>query len=654
MATIRMVYTGNTERRDLIGDDAVCCQQTIAAARRTARERSSMGTISRIRPRPCLAVLGVIALLTCGLVWGIAGAFGASASPSPSAGKVVLRIGWTSEPDNLNPFIGYEDDTYEIWALNYDFLFGYGNRNQPTLDLASQFPTKANGGISPDGKTWTIKIRSGVKWQDSVPLTAADVAFTYNYIVKNQMANYTNSTLGIKSATALNPTTVRIFCSRPKADLESMWVPIVPRHIWEHVSPQTASSSYAVKLPLVGSGPFQTVAFVKGSYLKMVRNPDYWGPKPAVDVIYFELYTNAITMVNDLSKGIIDAADGIPVAQFKALESTRGLKAVASNFYSWDYLEFNCYNKPSSLGNPVLRDWRFRNAINYAIDKQRLCELAYAGYAQPGTTIIPPGIWTNPDYHWQPPADQAYSFNLAKASQLLTAAGYPLGPGGFRLYRGKPITLSLMTATNFPQGQTEAKLITGWLQQLGLKIKLSVVDQGTLTSDIYNAAGTTWKPDFDLVLWDWTGYYDPGQTLSCLTTPQIGSLNEPYWSNAPYDQLNTVQSSTIEPQARKAAIWQMQQIMYQQSPWIVLDYPEDLQAYNTAKWTGWTQMFGGAGPAFSAEGFIGSYLTLRPRVAAASHTSSDKLVAVAIVAAIVAALVSVAVTRRRRRRAEEV
>ncbi len=225
------------------------------------------------------ALLAVIVLLTGGLVWGLATAFASSSSPSPSAASVTLRIGWTEEPDNLNPFIGYQNETYEIWALNYDLLFGYGDRNQPTLDLASQFPTQANGGISADGLTWTIKIRSGIKWQDGVPLTADDVAFTLEYIVKNQMANFTNSTFGIKSATALDPTTVRIVCSRPKADLESMWVPIIPKHIWEHVSPQAASTSYAVKLPLVGSGPYQTVAFKKGSYIHLVRNPDYWGPK---------------------------------------------------------------------------------------------------------------------------------------------------------------------------------------------------------------------------------------------------------------------------------------------------------------------------------------------------------------------------------------
>ena len=600
------------------------------------------------------ALLALVALLAGGLVWGLATAFGSSASPSPGAGSVTLRIGWTEEPDNLNPFIGYQNETYEIWALNYDLLFGYGNRNQPTLDLASQFPTRANGGISADGLTWTIKIRSGVKWQDGVPLTAADVAFTFNYIVKNQMANFTNSTYGIKSAVALDPTTVRIVCDHPKADLESMWVPIIPQHIWQHVSPSVASTSYAVKLPLVGSGPFQTVAFKKGSYIHMVRNPDYWGPKPAVTDIYFEVYQDADTMVTDLKNGNIDAAWGLPQAQFSALKSDPSYKAVAYSYYNWNYLEFNSYSKSTSLGNPVLRDWKFRYALNYAVNKQQLASLAYQGYAQPATTIIPPGIWKDPDYHWQPPAGQAYTFDLAKASQLLTQAGYPLKNGVRLDKKGNPIKLRLFASTDSSQEQSEAKVITGWLDQLGLKITFSVVDPGTLTSDIYNAHGSAWAPDYDLVVWNWTGYFDPGQTLVCFTTPQIGSLDEPFWSNAQYDALNTVQASTIDPQSRQTPIWQMQQIMYQQTPWIPLTYPDYLEAFNTAKWTGWQQMFDGSGPAFNTEGFIGSYLNLKPKTAAAGGGSGNTALIVAVAAVVVvAAIVVVLVLRRRRPQAEE-
>jgi len=600
-------------------------------------------------------VLAAVLLVVGGLAWGLTSSFATSAPPSPASGKVILRLGWTSEPDNLNPFIGYADDTYEIWALNYSYLFGSGNYNQPTLDLASEFPTQQNGGISANGKIWTIHIRPNVRWQDGVPLTAADVAFTYNYIIKNDMTNLTIDTQGIKSVRALNPTTVQFTCFAPKADFEKATVPILPEHIWSHVSPKVAATSYSVKLPLVGSGPFQTVAFVKGSYLKMVRNPYWYGQKPTIDEIYFEMYENPQTMASDLKTGTIDGADGLAEAAFKQLQSTPGIKTAAFNYYMWDYLEFNCYDKPSSMGNPVCRDWRFRNALNWAIDRQKLCDLAYDNLATPGTTIIPPHTFANPDYHWQPPADQLYSFDLAKASQLLTASGYPLKNGQRLDKQGKPIVLRLMTTTSWPQGLTEAKLVTGWLQQLGLKIKLEVVDNGAYESAVYNESGNTWKPDFDMTLWDWGSYYDPGLTLACLTTHEIGALDEPFWSNAQYDALNTQQSQTIDPQKRQQIIWHMQQIMYQQSPWIVITYSDDLQAFNTSRWTGWTQMFGGTGPAWNCEGNYASYLSLRPKVVAASSGSNRPLIiAGGIVVAVVAVGVALGiVVRRRRRRTEE-
>ena len=92
---------------------------------------------------------------------------------------MVLHVGWTNDPDNLNPFIGAETSSYEIWRLNYDFLTGYSLDLQPTPELATSWET------SPDGKIWTFHLRDGVKWQDGEAFTADDVAFTYNYIVDN-------------------------------------------------------------------------------------------------------------------------------------------------------------------------------------------------------------------------------------------------------------------------------------------------------------------------------------------------------------------------------------------------------------------------------------------------------------------------------------
>ena len=122
----------------------------------------------------------------------------------------------------------------------------------------------------------------------------------------------------------------------------------------------------------------------------MDRNPDYWGPKPAVDKIFFEVYQDADTMVSDFRSGSLDGIWGVPPAQFQQIKSVAGIKAIAYSYYALDDVEFNCYDNPSSKGNPVLRDWKFRNALNYAVDRQRLCSIAYDGLAQPGSTILPP------------------------------------------------------------------------------------------------------------------------------------------------------------------------------------------------------------------------------------------------------------------------
>ncbi len=614
---------------------------------------------SRVGHRWWVLVIALV-LVVAGLTWGLSGAFAASPSPAPSssAGQVVLKLGWTVEPDNLNVFVGYNANDWELWALNYDYLFGSGENNEPTLDLASTFPTEQNGGISADGKVWTIHIRSGVKFQDGTPLTAADVAFTYNYVIKNSISQYTTYMAGIDSAKVIDPTTVQFTCAHPMAlgFMETQSLPILPEHIWKNVSPNTATTSYGNKPPIIGSGPYETVAFVKGSYIEMVRSPYYWGKKPAVGTIYFETYQNPDTMIADLRAGHIDGLSGdIPQGDFSLIKSMKGVKAIAYPYYGLDDLEFNCYEKPTSMGNPVLRDVKFRQALNYAIDKQRLINLAYGGLASPGSTVLLPHTWVNPDYHWQPPANEAYTFDLAKAGQLLTTAGYPLKNGVRLNKQGKPIVLRLQTPSDPPLRATEARLITGWLQQLGLKIKLSVIDSGALESDMTNMKGSAFAPNFDLVVWDLIGNYDPGQTMNYFTTSQFGLNNDYYWSNPEYDKLAVEQASAVDPKQRQAIIWRMQQLMYEGSPDVVMLYPDDVEAINTAKWTGWTQMFGGTGPAWNCEGNIVSYLALSPKAAVAATTdgSNSALIIVIVVVVIVIVGVVLVVVRRRGRRIED-
>jgi peptide/nickel transport system substrate-binding protein len=596
-------------------------------------------------PRLLLLLLTTV-VLGAGLVWGLGGALAADPSASPGADKITLRVAWTNDPDNLNPFIGAETSSYEIWLLNYDFLVGYSLDLKPTPDLATSWETSA------DGKVWTFHLRKGVAWQDGVAFTARDVAFTYNYIIDNQMGAYSSLTTFIDKVAAIDDTTVEIRCSKPKANILRTWIPILPEHVWSKVKPSLAGASYSSKPPIVGTGPFQTVEVKKGDYVKMVANPTFWGEKPTIDEILFITYQNPDTMTQDLLAGTIDAAWGIPSAQFPKVSSDPAMVPIAYNLLTWDYLSMNCYTG-ASRGNPVLKDVAFRQALNWAMDRQRIVDLAWAGKAAPGSTIMTPDSWVDPDFHWQPPPDQLYSYDPAKAKDLLDAAGYKDTDGdGIREGKdGKPIKLRLWARSESPESQKTGSLLTGWLRDLGLKIQYQVMDDGIYYDSIWAYQGKTYSPDFDMYLWNYDGYADPGDTLASFTTAQIENWNEPCWSNAQYDRVVDAANSEIDQAKRKDLVWQAQQIFYEQSPEIALDYPQKLEAVNTAKWDGWTRMYGGTGAAFYTSFVRDSYINLKPKSGGVGATagSSTLTIVIGVAAALAAVVIVVLVLARRRR-----
>ena len=429
------------------------------------------------RPRHArILVLLVVLALAAGLVWGLAGAVAGDSSPSPAGDTVMLKVGWTTDPDNLNPFVGIEQSSYELYHVAYDFLTNYGDKYLETQPgLAESWTT------SDDGLTWTFKIRQGVMWSDGQPLTAKDVAFSFNYQKDLELTAFLSALDGIKTVTAPDDATVVIECDRPKADILSMWVPIVPEHIWSKFKTYDEATKYLNEPPIVGSGPFVITEREKGKFIRAEANEDYWGGKPKVDEIIFQVYDNQDTLAQDLKLGAIDLAVNIPPAQVKALKGQEGLASEACSQKAFDYLSFNCYEGPS-LGNPVLKDVKFRQALNWAVDKDKLTALAYQTYADPATSIFEVDFYDpNLDWHWEPPADVAYTFDLEKARQALADAGYKDTDGDGILNDagngGKNIKLRLWSRQESAQSQVMGKLITGWWEDLGLDIVYSVRGQ---------------------------------------------------------------------------------------------------------------------------------------------------------------------------------
>jgi peptide/nickel transport system substrate-binding protein len=585
-------------------------------------------------------------LLVIAAVVLVAASVGAASSPSTTASpdKTTYRVGVLEYVDSLNPFIGYTGVDYSVYHLNYDFLVGFEPQKlQPRAEFAESWSS------SPDGLIWTFKIRPGMTWQDGKPATARDAAFTLNYILDNELAAFTGYLTFVKKVTALDDTTLVVELSKPKADILQMKVPILPEHIWSAVSPEAAETSFRNGPPTIGSGPYQVVDNKHNSYCRLVPNPDYWGGKPAVDELYFESYQNADTMVQDLKAGALDAANGVPAAQFKGLAS-ESITTNAAVSWSFEQLTFNCYDDPRSKGNPVLLDSRFRQALQYAVDREKNAAVAYGGYMSPGTTLLPPYS----AYSWQPPAGEVYTYDPAEANRLLEAAGYKdvNGDGYRETKQGERLSLRLFTDAQTPQNVTTSKLVVGWLKDVGVKTRLQILDPGALNDAEINTDGDLFAPDFDLVVWWWQGDAESPQFILSLLTPgQVGGWSDTSWTDPEYAMLYDAQSTATDRASQVTLVQQMQQIAYEASPYLIFGYPQALEAYDTGAWEGYVKVPGGY-PDYSGEALgHDTYIGLKPAAATtieAAAGSTAWIWAVAIVVAIVVVFAVVLLLRRRR------
>ena len=172
---------------------------------------------------------------------------------------------------------------------------------------------------------------------------------------------------------------------------------------------------------------------------------------------------------------------------------------------------------------------------------------------------------------------------------------------------------------------------------------------------LYNEKNGIFTPNMDLFVYNWTGDVDPDFMLSLFTKAQIGDWSDCAWWTPEYDALYTQQAQTIDPAQRKTLIDRMQQIVYEQSPYVILAYPKGLEAENVSRWEGWMQSPAGTGSAIYSVDNIDSYLYVHHRAGATVEKQSAKALVPVIlgVAAVVVIIFIVLLVRRGGRREEE-
>jgi peptide/nickel transport system substrate-binding protein len=517
---------------------------------------------------------------------------------------LTLRVGTVEQLDSLNPFETALNVGYEVFTLNYDLLVNFGPNNEPVPGFADTWTQSA------DQLSWTFHIRSGMKWSDGQPATSADVVYTYNLELNGTKDDgvvglgYLDPYLKdsfVTSVTAPDPSTVVITSSRPTTKLTHSYIPILPEHIWKNVTPANVAD-FANPVPVVGTGPYQAVESTS-QYVRLIRNPYYWGKQGAADEVVIQYYPSAPdTMVAAFKNNELDYIHSPSAESFNQLKTAKNTVALASEGNGFTQLNYNTYTKGGGASTTALQDPAFRQALGYAIDKPTLIQKVLLGYASPGTTQVPP--W---EKNWHIEPNDPRTFDIDKANQMLDAAGYPRGSDGTRVDKqNKPINLRLYVPNTDPSYAKDAQFIQGWFGQVGVKVSTQVLDEGTLVTD--EALDTT-KPakgqlDYDMVIWGWVGDPDPNALLQILLTSSIGSTSDSQWSNSQYDQLYDQQNEAATDAQRHDYMAQMQQIFYDAAPYDILYYDNNLDAYHTDKFAGWQNQPVVGGAPFFQDGSI--------------------------------------------------
>jgi peptide/nickel transport system substrate-binding protein len=501
-------------------------------------------------------------------------------TPAAAADPVRFTVGITNEVDSFNPFLGIEAESYEMWALTYDYMISYSMEDMsPEPGLATSWEP------SPDGLTWTFDIREGVMWSDGQPLTARDIAYTYNRILDGgpESSTWGSYLTSVTKIEAPDDTHVVLTLEKPNAVLPLLPIPIVPEHIWKDVT-EKGVKSYAAEptdgQPVVGSGPFRLVeGTAGGSTYRFEKNPDYWQGASHIDEIVFQVYKSDDPMVQALIKGEIDFADDITPLQVDALEGQEGITALNGNSPGFDEIAFNTgavdteTGDPIGDGNPALEDPKFRHALGYALDLDQIVEKVYQGAGLPGDTIIPPAYSA---YKWDPPEDEAFTFDLDKAGSLLDDAGYTLGSDGKRtMPDGSSIgTLRLFARSENKKSVDTMDYFKEWLGELGIDAELTTMESNKLTNVILDG-------EFDAFQWGWYVEPDPDSMLSYMTCDQRGGWSDSWYCNPEYDALYTQQNGATDEAARQDAVKQMQEMLFNDSPYLVLVYNTLGEAYRS-------------------------------------------------------------------------
>jgi len=511
---------------------------------------------------------------------------GGDSSTNPSNDSVKtgghLILGTLSNIDTLNPFVTFQQNSYSAFEYIYPQLVQYDTK---TLEFISDFAQKWEQ--SADGLTWTFHTTPNATWSDEQPLTANDAAFTFNTILKygdGPAANLSGGLSHVTKVEAPDDNTLVVTYSAPVANVLSnlQQISILPQHVWEQYAVGDGKAlrqfpNEPTDQPLVSGGPFELAKYEKDQVAIFQRNPNYYGTEASIEGFGLQYFSNDDSLVAALRNGQIQAAINVPVTAVASLKGDASLTVYDGPGIT--LRDFIINSSPEKTTNLELQDPKVRMAMEYAIDRDTIVKTAWLGYAEPGSTIVAPGTGD-----WHDSQIQGLPYDIDSANTLLDQAGYAPGPDGIRIANGHPMSYTVLFASDETgAGDAAFRIIQNGFQQIGIEVTQRKMDNDAVNTAILGTDNT--YDQFDMAMWDWFPLIDPDFILSVLTKAQWGGWSDTGFDNATYDKLYEAQGLAIEPSKRQQIVHQMQQIAFDERPYIILNYNQVIDAWSN-DWAG--------------------------------------------------------------------
>jgi peptide/nickel transport system substrate-binding protein len=427
----------------------------------------------------------------------------------------------------------------------------------------------------------TFTMRSGAKWQDGVPITAADVVYTFNLLKQHSALDLNSDWSFLKSVVQKGSNQVVMTFNGPGMTdfyLVAYETPIVPEHIWSKVAnPVTWPDSNPV-----GSGAYK-IGSCTPENIKFVANKNYYMPgEPKIETVDYPSFLSNTPANQELADGEAQWGE-----QFiPSIQQFFVAKNPADNKYWFPPTVNN--DLFINLTKPLLDNVAVREAMSYAINRSEISTKGEYGYEPPASQS---GIVTPTFSNW---ADQSldaqynYSYDPTKAEQILTAAGFKKGSNGlFQNSAGQQLNFTVINIGGDSDFVADMAIVQQEFKAVGIGLTVDNLSDTAFDSDLFDG-------DYQLAFYYETGgptpYYEFRQWLDSANSAPIGqaaSYNYERYDNPATDALLNDYANTTSSTQQHQIMDQLQRVMLTDVPVIPVLEEVIWYEYNTANFTGW-------------------------------------------------------------------